>query len=137
VSANAELDIFQRFELEVRTPKRRLLIDALLPSPESIASAVTPPPPPPPLPGESVDEMRAFARLEEQAPEPEEKPKPRRKVAAAPKKKKAAERPMSLQEEIDEFMNRGGSALAPDEDVGPFKPPPLDPKPDPDSEPKK
>lgn len=132
---SAEPDIFQRFEREVRTPRRRLLVDSLLPPPESIESAVTPPPPPPPLPGEPPDEARLFARLETQDTEPEEeKPKPRRKVAAAVKKKKVEEKPKSLQEEIEEFMSRGG-ALAPDADIGPFEPPPHKPA-DPQARPK-
>jgi len=40
-------DIYQRFELEVRTPKRRILLDAFLPAPESLPSSVTPQAPPP------------------------------------------------------------------------------------------
>lgn len=139
--ASPEPDIYQRFEREVRTPARRLLVDNLLPPPETIESAVTPPPPPVPLPGEAPEEERLFARLEAQDTEPEEKPKPRRKVAAA-KKKKTEEKPKSLQEEIEEFMSRGG-ALAPEVDLGPFQPPPLKPdaeapaapKKDPDPEP--
>lgn len=110
-------DLYQRFELEVRTPSRRLLVDAFLPAPDALPSAVSPLPPPPPTIFQT-DELGALARLDLDA-EPEPKPKPRKRAAAPKKKKEAevAERPLSLQEEIAEFMGRGRSALVPDEDA--------------------
>lgn len=112
-------DLYQRFELEVRTPSRRLLVDAFLPAPDALPSAVAPAPPPPPMIFQT-DELGALARLDLDE-EPEPRPKARRRAAAPKKKKEAevAERPMSLQEEIAEFMGRGRTALAPDEDVPP------------------
>lgn len=108
------IDIYQRFELEVRTPKKHLLVDSFLPSPESLPSTVTPLPPPP-LPAVSEEESDFMARLEAREPEPE----PKRKKASGTKKKKTVEGAKSLQEEVEEFMNSGHHALAPDDDLEP------------------
>ncbi len=126
MAIDSDLDIYQRFEREVRTPKRRLLVDALLPPPESIESVVTPPPPPPPLPGESPEEIGLGSLRDRDRDEPpsDTKPKPRKKKVI-PKK---AEKPKSLQEEIAEFMKRDNTGLAPEEEIGPFQ----NPSPDPD-----
>jgi hypothetical protein len=117
-TGRSDLDIYQRFELEVRTPKRRLLLDAFLPSPDALPSVVAPPPPPPPLPGVSEEEAGLLARLGPR--EPEEPPPPRRRHKSAEpakaRKKRQPEKPRTLQEEIDEFMNRDGTALAPDDE---------------------
>ncbi len=115
--ASSGIDIYQRFELEVRTPRKRLLVDAFLPSPESLPSTVTPPEPPP-LPAVSEEEADFVARLAARESEPE--PEPKRKKASAPKKrKKAVEQPKSLQEEVEEFMNSSRDALVPDDDPDP------------------
>src|SRR5260221_14572355 len=92
----ADRDLYQRFELEVRMPARRLLIDAFLPAPDALPSAVAPVAPPPP-PIFQTHEMSLLAgpdRGEEPAP----KPKTKKRAAAANKKKKtaAAGRPPSL-----------------------------------------
>ncbi len=132
MTTGSGLDLYQRFELEVRTPKRLLLVDAFLPAPESIESVVTPPPPPPPMPGESPDEIRLGSlrdRVDEEPPPP---PKPRRKKAVVRKSEKSK----SLQEEIAEFMNRDGVGLAAGDDIGVFQAP-LDPNVDPDPDKKK
>jgi hypothetical protein len=128
MTAASGLDLYQRFELEVRTPKRRLLVDAFLPAPEDIESVVTPPPPPPPLPGESTDGI-GFGSLRDRADEepPAPPPKPRRKKVAPRKPEKSK----SLQEEIAEFMSRDGVGLAPEDETGVSQAPP-DPNPDPD-----
>ncbi len=123
-----DLDIYQRFERELRTPKRRLLLDAFLPAPESIESAVAQPPPPPPLPGESAEEFGRLSLRDREEPAPP--PKPRRKKSAPPKN----EKPKSLQEEIEEFMTRDGAGLAPEDDIGPFQRPVPDPNTDPEPE---
>ncbi len=113
------IDIYQRFELEVRTPRKRLLVDAFLPSPESLPSTVTPPPPPP-LPAVSEEEASFMARLEARESAPEPAPEPKRKKASATKKKKnAVEQPKSLQEEVEEFMNSSRHALVPEDDLDP------------------
>ena len=107
------LDLFQRIERALRTPRRRLLLDAFLPPPESIASAI---PPPEPVVSEIPASQQGFVQqLREQEPEkPLEPPRPqirRRRVETEPPATK------TLQEEIDEFMNRdGAAALAPDPD---------------------
>ena len=62
------IDIYQRFELEVLTPKKHLLVDSFLPSPESLPSTVTPLPPPP-LPAVSEEESDFMARLEAREPD--------------------------------------------------------------------
>jgi len=123
-------DIYQRFELVVRTPKRRILLDAFLPAPGTLESSVTPKEPPPlPVPEMTPEEMNLYRPRErdedETAPEP--KPRPKRKTAA--KKKEA---PMSLQDEIAEFMNRDRPALAPDDDLTASIDSALDPKTGPD-----
>ncbi len=125
MSTETDRDLYQRFELEVRTPIRRLLIDAFLPAPDALPSAVAPAPPPPPAIFQT-DELGALARLDIDE-EPEPRPKPRKRAAAPRKKKEAGvgERPLSLQEEIAEFMGRGGAALVPEEDAAP--PPPAKP----------
>jgi hypothetical protein len=106
-------DLYEQLELEVRTPKKRLLLDAFLPDPATLPSVVTPPPPPAPV--MTPEEAQFFAHREERDEEPPAEPKPRRKVKAAPPKKKEA--PKTLQEEIAEFMNRDRPALAPDEEI--------------------
>src|SRR5260221_10771960 len=115
----ADRDLYQRFELEVRMPARRLLIDAFLPAPDALPSAVAPVAPPPP-PIFQTDEMSLLAGLDRDE-EPAPKPKPKKRAVAAKKKKEAEadERPLSLQEEIAEFMSRGKTALAPEDEVFP------------------
>ena len=124
-------DIYQRFELEVRTPKRRILLDAFLPAPESLPSSVTPQAPPPlPGPEMSPEEMNLYRPRERDEGPPAEDPRPRtQRRKAAPKKKDA---PKSLQDEVAEFMNRDGAGLAPDDDLSASISSALDPKPDPE-----
>ena len=109
----SDLDLYQRFELELRTPKRRLLLDAFLPAPETLESFVTPPPPPPPLPGESPEDLALGSLRDREEPAPEPPPRPRKKKPAPRKVVKT----QSLQEEIDEFMKRDSGALAPADDL--------------------
>ena len=122
-------DIYQRFELVVRTPKRRILLDAFLPAPGSLESSVTLKEPPPlPVPEMTPEEMNLYRpRERDEDPAPEAKPRPKRKTAV--KKKEAA---MSLQDEVAEFMNRERPALAPDDDLTASIDSALDPKPGPD-----
>ncbi len=89
-------DIYQRFELVVRTPKRRILLDAFLPAPGSLESSVTLKEPPPlPVPEMTPEEMNLYRPRErdEEEPAPEPKPRPKRKTAA---KKKEAPPPRSI-----------------------------------------
>jgi len=122
------IDLYQRFELLVRTPKKRLLLDAFLPAPDALPSAVTPPPPPP-MPDLSPDEVGMLSRLDREEEPPAPPPKPAKKRKAAEKKKEA---PKSLQDEIAEFMNRDGAALAPEDDLKSFLTNSLDPNTDPE-----
>ena len=124
-------DLYQRFEREVRAPRRRTLLDAFLPPPESLESAVAPPTPPP-MPEPSPEEAGLMARLENAEPPPEPRPKPVKKRRAVLAKKKEA--PKSLQEEVAEFMNRDQTALSPDDDLDAFLKNSLDPnvEPEPD-----
>jgi hypothetical protein len=107
--SDPSLDLYLRFERELRTPRRRLLVDAFLPPVETIESAVPPPPPPPEPFAEPTRGVVQQLRGEDPVPVPE--PRPRRR-----RRRDAAEPHRSLQQEIDEFMNRDGTALAPDVD---------------------
>ncbi|HEV8699992.1 MAG TPA: hypothetical protein VGV60_01825 [Candidatus Polarisedimenticolia bacterium] len=124
-------DIYQRFELQVRTPKKRTLLDAFLPAPESLESSVAPQiPPPMPVPEMSPEEMSYYTSRRDRDDEPPaEEPKPRAKKKAVAKKKEAAK---SLKDEIAEFMSRDGAGLAPDDDLSASISSALDPKPDPE-----
>ena len=123
-------DIYQRFELQVRTPKKRTPLDAFLPAPGALESSVAPQGPPPlPVPEMTVEEANMFRRREPEEDEPVSAPKPRAKKKAASKKKVESK---SLQDEIAEFMNRDQTALAPDDDLSSLVDHALDPKPEPD-----
>jgi type IV secretory pathway VirB10-like protein len=124
-------DIYQRFELQVRTPKTRTLLDPFLPAPDTLESTVAPQTPPPlPVPEMTVEEANMFRRRErEEDDEPAAAPKPRVKKKAAVKKK---EEPRSLQDEIAEFMNRDRPALAPDDDLSSLVDHALDPNTEPE-----
>ena len=122
-------DLYQRFELQVRTPKKRTLLDAFLPAPESLESSVAPQAPPPTPMAEMSPEEMSFYRPRDRDDEPAEAPRPRAKKKVAAKKKEVAK---SLQDEIAEFMNRDGAGLAPDDDLGASISSALDPKPDPE-----
>jgi len=120
-------DIYQRFELQARTPKKRSLVDAFLPAPETLAPTVAPQAPSPlPVPDMTQEEINMFRRREPEDDAPAPKPRSRKKAA------KKKEEPKSLQDEIAEFMHRDQSALAPDDDLAALVDNALDPKPDPD-----
>ncbi len=120
-------DIYQRFELQARTPKKRILVDAFLPAPETLAPTVAPQAPSPlPVPDMTQEEINMFRRREPEDDAPAPKPRSRKKAA------KKKEEPKSLQDEIAEFMHRDQSALAPDDDLAALVDNALDPKPDPD-----
>lgn len=124
-------DLYQRFEIQVRTPKKRTPLDAFLPPPESLESSVAPSVPPPlPVPEMTPEEANMFRRREPEDDEPEPAPKARAKKKTAAKKK---ESPKSLQDEITEFMNRDRPALAPDDDLSSLVDQALDPKTGPDT----
>ena len=106
------LDLFRRFEQELRTPKEPLLIDPFLPAPETIASSI---PSPVSIAVQQAAEPQGFVqqlRAQDPAPAPQEQ-------AARPRKRKRSAEAgpaKSLQDEIAEFMSRDGGALAPDID---------------------
>jgi hypothetical protein len=121
-------DIYQRFELQVRTPKKRILLDAFLPAPETLEPTVAPQAPPPlPVSDMTPEEINMFRRREPEEEEPTAKPKPR--VRKKPAKKQEEFR--SLQDEVADFMKRDRPALAPDDDLSALVDNALDPKPDP------
>jgi type IV secretory pathway VirB10-like protein len=123
-------DLYQRFEIQVRTPKKRTFLDAFLPAPESLESTVAPSTPPPlPVPEMTPEEANMFRRREPEDNAPEPAPKARARKKTAPRKKEA---PKSLQDEITEFMNRDRPALAPDDDLSSLVDQALDPKTGPD-----
>jgi hypothetical protein len=106
------LDLFRRFEQELRTPKEPLPIDPFLPAPETIASSI---PAPASVASEQAAQPQGFVQqLRAQDPEPT----PREPAAAPRRRKKSPESgsSKSLQDEIAEFMNRDRGALAPDVD---------------------
>jgi len=124
-------DLYERFELQVRTPKKRILLDAFLPSPETLGPSVASQLPSPlPIPDMTPEEINMFRRREPEEDEPAPAPKPRAKKKPAAKKKQEESR--SLQDEVAEFMNRDRPALAPDDDLAALVDNALDPKPDPD-----
>jgi hypothetical protein len=111
-------DLFMRLEHEVRTPKERLLVDAFLPPPEAIPSALrrpaVPRPAPEPAPEPTPDPdfaatMTGAQRRADEGPEDPPAPPPRRRPV-----RRAAEPEKSLEEEIADFMSRSNRALAPD-----------------------
>ncbi len=123
-------DIYQRFELMVRTPKKRILLDAFLPAPGTLESTVAPQSPPPlPIPEMTPEEANMFRRREPEDDEPAPAPKTRPRKKAATRKK---EEPRSLQDEVAEFMNRDRPALAPDDDLTALVDNALGPKSEPD-----
>jgi hypothetical protein len=106
-------ELYRRFELEVRTPQRRLLIDALLPDPASLPSALPVIPVPAPVAAEDLAFLSGERPTTRDSSPEDEAPRPRRKPRSAPARRK--EGPKSLEEEVAEFMNRDRSAaLAPD-----------------------
>ena len=124
-------DLYERFELQVRTPKKRILLDAFLPSPETLGPSVASQLPSPlPIPDMTPEEINMIRRREPEEDEPAPAPKPRAKKKPAAKKKQEESR--SLQDEVAEFMNRDRPALAPDDDLAALVDNALDPKPDPD-----
>lgn len=115
MAGDAAQELYQRFETAVRTPKRRLLIDALLPDAAAIASSLPVAPPPPTF----VAEDFALPDRDRDRDLEEERPRPRRKTRPAAARRKEA--PKSLEEEVAEFMNRerGSARASGDEDLEP------------------
>src|SRR5206468_8870610 len=120
-------DLYERFELQVTTPKKRILLDAFLPAPETLEPTVAPQAPPPlPVSDMTPEEINMFRRREpeEEEPAPKPKPRPRKKPA------KKQEEFRSLQDEVADVMKRDRPALAPDDDLPALVDHALDPKPD-------
>lgn len=106
------LDLFRRFEQELRTPQEPLPIDPFLPSPETIASSI---PAPTSAAAQQAAQPQGFVqqlRAQDPGPAPQEPAAPTRR----PKKSAEPGPAASLQDEIAEFMKRNGGALAPDAD---------------------
>ena len=108
-----KVDLYERFERAIRTPSRRLLVDAFLPAAESIPSAVPRRPVEEPLQPEVQLGIVQQLRQQDPSPPPEEAAKPQ---AAAPPAAASGPSAMTLQEEVEEFMNRDGAGLAPEID---------------------
>jgi hypothetical protein len=108
-------DLYAQLERELRTPAERLLLDAFLPAPETIPSALFRPAPPAPVSDPAAAEGGLFAgadRAVARDREVEEAPAPRRR----PRPRQGAEPQRSLEEEIQDFLSLRGNALAPDTD---------------------
>lgn len=105
-------ELYEKLEQELRTPAERLLLDAFLPSPEAIPSALYRPAPPAPEPDPAAAGLFAAQQAAARERNAEEEPAPRRK----PRPKKTAEPQRSLEEEVQDFLNLRGTALAPDTD---------------------
>ena len=103
--SDADINFYQKIEREVRTPQQRLLIDAFLWPPEVIESEFTPPPA---LEEPAISEPTGFVQAL-RAEDPVEEPAPRREPRAP-----ATGQAKTLEEEIDDFMNRDGAALSPE-----------------------
>jgi len=93
----SQQELFRKLELEVRTPRERLPIDAFLPAPETLPTEF-PDPPPSALPTQ-VRELGTAADAEQ---ERRERRKQRRLRKPAPQ----AETPRKLEDEIQDFLNR-------------------------------
>ena len=91
------LELLRRLELEMRSRRERLPIDAFLPPPEELETEF-PDPPPSKVPVESR-EVGSFEESEEQKRE-------RRRVRRAKKPAPDPSQDMKLEDEIHEFMNR-------------------------------
>src|SRR5262245_13266087 len=106
-------DLYLVLEIEVRTPKEPLLVDAFLPPPETIPSSLRRPEPPRPATTSIPDAAETVTTRtvgEEEASDPKAA-RPRRRPS-----RRAAGPEKSLEEEIAEFMSRSNNALAPDSD---------------------
>ncbi len=128
MAGDAAQELYQRFETAVRTPKRRLLIDALLPDAAAIASSLPVAPPPPTF----VAEDFALPDRDRDRDMEEERQRPRRKARPAAARRKEA--PKSLEEEVAEFMNRDRGSAGKSRDGDPESgdgpaPKPTDPDP--------
>jgi hypothetical protein len=104
-------DLYERLERELRTPGERMLLDAFLPAPASIPSALARPPAPEPVPGSDATGLFGTEGPTSRERQTEE-PAPRRRA----RPRKSAEPQRSLDEEIADFMSQRGTALAPDTD---------------------
>ena len=94
----SHLELFRRLELEIRTPKERLPIDAFLPPVEALPTQF-PDPPPSKIPVQS----REVGGSEESDEARRERRKVRRDKKPAPAD---PSQPIKLEDEIQEFMNR-------------------------------
>ena len=108
-------ELYEKLERELRAPGEPILLDAFLPPPSSLPSAIARPQAQAPVVDAAevagmLGPDRATARDREV-----DEPGPRRK----PRPRKAAEPKRSLEEEIADFMNQRGGALAPDTDPDP------------------
>lgn len=105
-------ELYEKLEQELRTPAERLLLDAFLPPPEAIPSALFRPAPPTPEPDPAAAGLFAAEQAAARDRNVEDAPATRRK----PRPRKTAEPQRSLEEEIQDFLNLRGTALAPDTD---------------------
>jgi len=122
-------DIFRRFEKELRSPQRRSPLDAFLPASDAIESAVAPPPAAP-MPDLAAHDFGALADIDrDPEPSPPPRPKAKRKRAAPA----TPEKPKSLQDEIQEFMNRDRPQAAAEDDLSAWTTG-MDPNTDPDKD---
>jgi hypothetical protein len=107
-------DLYAKMEREIRTPAERLLLDAFLPKPEAIASALHRPEPPAVDPAAAPGAAGMFGESGPAVSRDREAEEPAARRRVRPRK--SAEPQRSLEEEIQDFLNLRGSALAPDTD---------------------
>jgi hypothetical protein len=113
VTAKNADELYLRFEREVRTPSERLPLDAFLPAPDNLPSAIALPaaaaPAPEEAPGATLSQL--LGRSPEATPKGDDPP-----IRRKPRPRKSAEPTRSLEEEIADFLSQRGTALAPDSD---------------------
>ncbi len=110
----SHLELFRRLEREVRLSGEKLPIDAFLPPRDALPTEF-PDPPPAQVPAESRELGGSFEN-EEQRREERRRLRRVRKSAPAP----ADAKPLKLEDEIQEFMNRDRKEGSQDEDIKDF-----------------
>ena len=107
-------DLYAKMEREIRTPAEQLLLDAFLPKPEAIPSALHRPDPPAVDPAAAPGAAGLFGETGPAVSRDRETEEPA--ARRRPRPRKAAEPQRSLEEEVKDFLNLRGTALAPDTD---------------------
>ncbi|HEU5182703.1 MAG TPA: hypothetical protein VFW45_18090 [Candidatus Polarisedimenticolia bacterium] len=110
----SHLELFRRLEREVRLSGEKLPIDAFLPAPDSLPTEF----PDPPLSQAPVESRDLGGGYENEEQRREERRRLRRVRKAAPPPADA--KPLKLEDEIQEFMNRDRKEGAKPEEIKDF-----------------